>query len=227
MLKRLDWKTTSYEYKDGFIVDVIERDTEDGLVYDVFLSHIDYGEKKYMFGLLKKDLEKEGINDGEGLSRQILNDIDEYIEIFCSDVMDREDLTEEDDYYEDMEWCFTPRGLMILDGRTAITLIVDTYASKYSLVHPESIEKAKEVYDAYYSDIVGKTFEEELEDLEWDDEMELGIEDFDYLQEDIARYFIKKLEGGSGWNYWRNLISELGIADAILDECFLRFGRDK
>ena len=47
-----------------------------------------------------------------------------------------------------MEWCFTPRGLMILDGRTAFTLIVDTYASKYSLVHPESIEKVKEVYDA-------------------------------------------------------------------------------
>ena len=88
MLKPLDWKTTSCEYENGFIVEVTERESEYGLIYDVFLSHIDYGEKKHMFGLLKKDMEKEQIKDWNGLSTLILNSIDGYIEMYRDEVMD-------------------------------------------------------------------------------------------------------------------------------------------
>ncbi len=88
MLRLLDWKTTSYEYKDGFIVEMTKRDTEDGLLYDVFLSHIGYGVKKHMFSLLKKDMEKERIKDRSGLSAPILNNIDGYIEMYRDEVMD-------------------------------------------------------------------------------------------------------------------------------------------
>lgn len=84
-LKPLGWKTKNYEYKNGFIVEVTERDSENGYLYDVFLSNIDYGEKKHMFGLLKKD-----IKDCDGLLGQILNNIDDHIEMYRDEVKDME-----------------------------------------------------------------------------------------------------------------------------------------
>lgn len=43
-------QTTSYVYKDGFLVDVTStKDT-----YEVYLYHPEYGIKEYMFGLVKK-----------------------------------------------------------------------------------------------------------------------------------------------------------------------------
>lgn len=90
----LYWTTRSYKYQNGFVIDVTERDTKDGLLYDVFLSHIDYGDKKHVFGLLKKDLEKEGINDWNGVAQWngllqlILDNIDRYIELYRDEVMD-------------------------------------------------------------------------------------------------------------------------------------------
>ena len=86
MLKPLDWKTTSYKYKDGFIVEVTEIHTKNDIEYYVYLSHENYGVKNYMYGVFKKNLEEIGCIGWDGLSRLILGSIDEYIEMYWDEV---------------------------------------------------------------------------------------------------------------------------------------------
>ena len=54
MFKPLDWKTTSYKYKDGFIVEVTEINTKNDIDYYMYLSHEKYGVKKYILAYLKR-----------------------------------------------------------------------------------------------------------------------------------------------------------------------------
>lgn len=55
-LKEIKNNIKTYEYKDGFLIDIIDR----GDLWDVWLYHNDIYVKDYMFGLYKKYFENYG-----------------------------------------------------------------------------------------------------------------------------------------------------------------------
>lgn len=131
---------------------------------------------------------------------------------------------EEDDWDEEMEQQGVPKTLMVFDYGKIGATVIDAFEKKHSLIHQESLEKVKEVYEAHYSDITGHRFEDAIgldeEDLE---RFGLDEEDLEELQMNASCELACRLYAEGNWNYWRSLISELGIADEILDCAFMGF----
>ena len=51
-MTRTDIETITYEYRDGFMVDIVKT-VNDGIgdYWDIWLWHEDYGYKEYLFGI--------------------------------------------------------------------------------------------------------------------------------------------------------------------------------
>lgn len=51
-MKQTDIETVTYEYKNGFMVDIVKT-VNDGVgdYWDIWLWHEDYGYKEYLFGI--------------------------------------------------------------------------------------------------------------------------------------------------------------------------------
>jgi hypothetical protein len=123
----------------------------------------------------------------------------------------------DEDYYEEEE---KPKSLIVFDLGKVGASIIDAYEKKYSLNNQESLEKVKAVYEAHYLDITGRSFEAELGINEGDEVYE---EDLEELQDSALCDLACKLYAHVDWEYWRSLISDLEIADALLDYAFLGF----
>lgn len=72
-------KTIEYE---GFIIECFEEPVRGCISYVAYLSHPDYGVKKFMFGLSPEQ------TSFDGFIEVVENSIDEYIEIYKEDYFD-------------------------------------------------------------------------------------------------------------------------------------------
>ena len=79
-LKETKDKTKTYEYRDGFLVDIVDSGDE----VSAYLYHKNYGVKDLMFGLMKKDVESE-----EELKEMITNNLtnQSFIENYTEEYM--------------------------------------------------------------------------------------------------------------------------------------------
>ena len=80
-LKETKSKTKTYEYRDGFLVDIVDE----GSTVSVYLYHKDYGVKDLIFGIRKEDVESE-----EKLKELITDNLntDSYIEDYTEIYID-------------------------------------------------------------------------------------------------------------------------------------------
>ncbi len=91
-LIKLNWKTTSYELKGGFIVDVTEHIEDGEKAYDAFIYHKEYGIKHHLVGATEKALEDGwGNTSGEnGFMKLVVNTLydGDAIEEYKKEVME-------------------------------------------------------------------------------------------------------------------------------------------
>ena len=70
--------------KRDFLADATKRETEDGLVYEGFLGHPEFGRKKVLT-IHKETMEMMGIADEKGIVCMIYDEMDYYLTVFMYD----------------------------------------------------------------------------------------------------------------------------------------------
>ena len=75
--------TETYEYKDGFMIDITEVNDKYGLMYGAWVYHKDYGIKDYIIGVMAKDY-----NTKEDFIQTIFETVDDDIEFYIDEFMD-------------------------------------------------------------------------------------------------------------------------------------------
>ena len=79
-MKKLDITIDTYEYKDGFRVEIYLEPSDN--TWESFLYHVDYGIKMGMFGWSAEDDTKDVFTDF------VIDSVDEYIRIYKEEYMD-------------------------------------------------------------------------------------------------------------------------------------------
>ncbi len=99
MLKPLNWKTTIYEYKDGFYVELTETLT----MFEAYIFHRDYGVKELMFAVEKPDKVLYGIpvDATDTVLGMVENNVDHYAVAYYEDYMSEDDYEYDGEGYDE------------------------------------------------------------------------------------------------------------------------------